>query len=87
MAALAAVLRAQGRVVVSVKAVPKSSENVVAGVLEHGGFKVKVTAPPEKGKANAAICEVLAKAFGVSKSNVVVLRGETASQKLIEITC
>ncbi len=46
---------------------------------------VKVTAPPDKGKANAAIVKLLAKHFGVSKSSVTITAGETSRLKTAEI--
>lgn len=47
---------------------------------------MRVTAPPEGGKANAAVCKVLAKALGVPKSRVRVVRGDTARHKSVEVT-
>ena len=44
-------------------------------------LKVCVTQSPEKGKANKAIIEVLAKWLGVRKSQIELISGETASQK------
>lgn len=38
---------------------------------------VRVTAPPEKGKANKAAAEAIAKAFGLPKSSVSITAGET----------
>jgi uncharacterized protein len=55
------------------------------GLLEDGTLKVKITAAPEKGKANAAICDYLAGQFGVSRRNVTLLRGETSHTKQVEI--
>ena len=46
---------------------------------------MKITAAPEKGKANAAICDYLAEQFGVSRRNVTLLRGETSHTKQVEI--
>lgn len=66
-----------------VKVVPKASRNAVKE--EGGRFKVYVTAPPEKGKANAAVLELLSRYFGVKKQKVVLLKGETSPFKTIEI--
>jgi uncharacterized protein len=80
---LRAKLRREGRLILEIKAIPKSSKDeIVEGAAV---LKVKVTAAPEKGKANAAIVDLLAHAFGVPKRNVQVLRGETSSQKTVEI--
>jgi uncharacterized protein (TIGR00251 family) len=49
---------------------------------EHdGSLKVAVTQAPEKGKANKAIVEVLAKQLQLRKSQIELLSGETSSQK------
>jgi uncharacterized protein (TIGR00251 family) len=67
------------------KVIPKSSRNEIVGLLENGSLKVKITAAPEKGKANAAICAFLAQEFGVSKKNVRITRGEASPVKHIVI--
>ena len=46
---------------------------------------LRVTAPPEDGKANAAVCKLLAKTLGVSKSAVSVTRGETSRHRTLEV--
>jgi uncharacterized protein (TIGR00251 family) len=68
-----------------VKVIPKSSRDEIAGELEDGTWKIKVTAAPERGKANAAVCGLLATHFKVSKSRVEVVSGHTSSLKQIRI--
>ncbi|MEI8373738.1 MAG: DUF167 domain-containing protein [Planctomycetota bacterium] len=63
-----------------VRAQPGARRNEVRGVQD-GALKVCVTQAPEKGKANKAIVEVLAKWLGVRKSHIELISGETASQK------
>lgn len=70
---------------VRVKVIPKSSRTELAAVLDDGTLKVRVAAAPEKGKANAVLCEFLAGHFGVPKSKVRVVHGMTAAQKVVEI--
>jgi hypothetical protein len=82
---LRAQLRRERTLTLAIKAIPKSSKNEIAGFLDDGTMKVKITAAPEKGRANAAICELLAEQFGVAKRNVDVIRGETSAQKQIRI--
>lgn len=79
-------LLAEGRLTLEVKAVPRSSRNEIAGVQPDGLLKVKVTALPEKGKANAVICELLAECFNVPRRNVEVTRGGSSSQKVVTVT-
>ena len=63
---------------------PKSGRNEISG-WRGGELLLKVTAPPEDGKANAAVCKLLAKALGVPKSAVCVTRGETSRHKTVGI--
>ena len=49
------------------------------------GIKVTVCAPPEDGKANAAVAEALAHALGVAKSRLTLLRGTTSRDKLFRL--
>ena len=79
-------LRRTGSVVLTLKVVPKASRDEIVGLLDDGALKVKVTAAPDRGKANAAVCEILADAFGVPKRNVEILRGETSHTKQVRVT-
>jgi uncharacterized protein len=79
-------LRRDGSITIEVKAIPKSSRNEIVGLLDNGALKLKITAAPEKGKANDAICGLLAQEFGVSKKNVRVTRGQTSPAKRIVIS-
>lgn len=74
-----------GKVAFTAKIVPGSSRTAVAGVLD-GMVKVKVAAPPEKGKANAALAAYLAKRLGVRRNAVTIAAGQTSPIKQIEIT-
>jgi len=46
---------------------------------------IRVTAPPVDGKANAALCALVAKAAGVAPSRVTVMRGHTARDKVLRV--
>lgn len=65
--------------------IPKSVKDEIVSLLDDGSVKLKVTAPPEKGKANAAACQLLAAFFGVAKRNVELFRGESPSNKQVRI--
>ncbi len=53
-----------------------------AGVgLEGAVWRIAVTAPPEDGRANAAVAEALAHALGVAKGRLVLVQGATARDK------
>jgi hypothetical protein len=77
-----AVEEVPGGVLVKVRAAPGASRDGVAG-LHGNALKVRVTAPPERGKANAAIARVLAEALGVRASTVRVHRGEASRDKWV----
>jgi uncharacterized protein len=46
---------------------------------------IRVTAPPVDGKANDALCRVVARAAGVAPSKVTVIRGHTARDKVVRV--
>lgn len=63
---------------------PKASRDEFAGL--HGDrLKIRLTAPPVEGKANAHLMAFLAKQFGVSKSQVSLESGELNRQKRVRI--
>ena len=67
-------------VILLVKAQPGARKNEVAGE-RNGRLLVKCTQAPEKGKANDAIIEILAKALDVRKSRISLVSGQTNSEK------
>ena len=69
---------------IAVHVTPRSGRNEV-GDWAGGELVVRVTAPPDEGKANRAACSVVAKALRVPKSSVRVLRGETSRHKILEV--
>jgi uncharacterized protein YggU (UPF0235/DUF167 family) len=69
----------------TVRATPKAGRNEIAGRRADGALLVRVTAAPEDGRANAAVCALVAKALGVPKSAVRVVRGETSRDKILEV--
>jgi hypothetical protein len=74
------VRQADEGVVVAVLVSPGAGRNELRG--EHDGrLKVSLSAPPEKGKANRALCNLLARKLGVSRSQVSVLSGHTSRRK------
>jgi uncharacterized protein len=69
----------------NVKVVPGSSRDRVVG--RYGdGIKVQVSAPPERGKANAAVVRVLADFFGVKASEVGLIGGAGNPRKQFRIS-
>ena len=61
---------------------PRSSQSKITG-FHNDAVKVKLNKPPIDSRANAECCKVVAKYFGVSKTQVSVLHGITSRQKTI----
>jgi uncharacterized protein len=78
----------QGGVRLSVKVRPRAASAGVQGVEIAGGrawLVVKVTAPPEGGKANAATIRLLAKCCGVAESALAVVSGAAGRRKVLDV--
>ena len=69
---------------IRVKVIPRARK---AGIerLPDGGVQVRVAAPAEGGRANAAVIEALAQHFGVPPRAVTIRQGLTNRSKLVEI--
>lgn len=74
----------EGGVSIAIKAVPNASRNKIAGLLGDR-LKIAVAAPPEAGKANIAICKLLAKVLGVPVRDVSVTAGHTQPLKRVHV--
>ena len=70
---------------VAVRVTPRSSRNAIEGVDDAGELRVRVTAPPADGAANAAVIELVAKELRVPKSAVSVAQGATSRHKRLAI--
>lgn len=69
-------------VYLTVKVVPGSSRTEIVGVYGDT-LKIKIAAPPEKGKANKALLEFLAKQLGIRKNALHIESGQTSCIKQI----
>jgi uncharacterized protein (TIGR00251 family) len=74
-----------GGVTFSVRVVPRSSRNQIVGV-EGGALKIKLTAPPVEGAANAALIECVAEWLGVKRSAVSIVSGDKARNKIMRVS-
>ena len=68
-----------------VKVIPQGSRNEIIG-WEGDLLKVKITATPDKGKANEALVRFLAKEWGLSSSQIEILSGHTSRIKRLKVT-
>ena len=74
----------QGRVRFAVHVQPRASRSEIVGL--HGdALKVRLSAPPVDGAANAALVELLADAFGVSRRAVRIVSGDASRGKVVEV--
>ncbi len=73
-----------GGVTIAIKAIPGARRNEIAGQLGER-IKVKVSAPPEGGRANKAICKALAKALGVRARDVTIESGHASREKTARV--
>ncbi|WP_303901604.1 DUF167 family protein [Thiohalomonas denitrificans] len=68
----------------SLRIQPRASRDEIAG--PHGNtLKVRITAPPVDGRANAHLLKYLAKVFGVSRSQIEIVNGQTGRDKRVRI--
>jgi len=75
----------QSRTIITVHVQPNARRNDVLG-FEDGVLRVKIAAPPVKGKANRELIEFLSQLLGVSKGSVTIEKGATSRSKVIGIS-
>jgi uncharacterized protein (TIGR00251 family) len=68
----------------NVRLQPRARKDEVVGERD-GRIVIRVTAPPVDGKANAALCRLIAKAANVAPSRVAVVRGHTGRNKVVRV--
>ncbi|MFM7334643.1 MAG: DUF167 domain-containing protein [Tabrizicola sp.] len=74
---------AQAGAILAVRVTPNARRPGI--VLEEGQIAIRVSEPPEDGKATEAARVVLARAMGVAKSRLTLLRGATSREKLFRL--
>ncbi|MEE8466600.1 MAG: DUF167 domain-containing protein [Dehalococcoidia bacterium] len=70
--------------ILKVRVQPKASRNQVLG-YDEGTLRLRVTAPPIDGKANAGVIALLAKTLGVSKSKLQIVQGQSSRNKAVSV--
>jgi uncharacterized protein len=79
-----AIREVAGEVQFPIKVVPGASRDRVVGLLGDA-LKIQVAAPPEQGKANAAVCALLAIVLGVPPRAVRVAAGSAQPRKTVAV--
>jgi uncharacterized protein len=69
---------------IAIRVQPRAPRDEIAGERA-GALLVRVTAPPVEGKANDAVCRLLAKRLGVAPRRVAVVRGGSGRDKVVEV--
>lgn len=67
-----------------VKVTPNAGRNEITG-FKDGVLQVKIAAPPEKGKANKALIDLLAEKLRTKKTSVLIVKGQTSRHKSVII--
>ena len=78
-------LAVEGEVSFAVRVHPGASRTRVKSVMADGTIKLDIAAAPEDGKANEELVRFLAKEFGVPRSHVEILKGQTSKTKVVRI--
>ena len=74
----------EGDAFVRVRLQPRARGDEIVGERA-GSLLVRVTAPPLEGRANDALCRLLAKALGIAAGRATVVRGASARDKLVRL--
>jgi uncharacterized protein len=69
----------------AVRVVPRADRNAIDGVTATGAVRVRLTAPPVEGAANAALVALLSDILAIPKRNISILRGEHGREKVVQI--
>jgi uncharacterized protein (TIGR00251 family) len=69
---------------ISVRVQPRARRDEIVGV-RRGMLLVRVSAPPLEGRANLAVCRLIARRVGVPRSRVTVVRGERGRDKRLRV--
>jgi uncharacterized protein (TIGR00251 family) len=73
-----------GTATLSIRIQPRASKNEVI-LLENGGLKIRLTAPPVDNAANEALVKFLSAVLSVAKSQIEIVSGHTSREKIVRI--
>jgi len=74
----------ENTVTFAIRVIPRASRSEIVGEFE-GSLKVRISAPPVDGAANAEVIKLLSKEFGVARSSVSIVSGESSKTKRIRV--
>ena len=70
---------------IAVRITPRASKNEISEIMNDGTIKIRLTAPPVEGKANAALISFLADVLDVNSSKLDIVAGFTGKDKLVTV--
>jgi len=70
---------------ITVKVIPRAKTNEVAGLMDDGSIRIRLTAPPVEGAANQALVDFLSQLLGVHRSQIEIVAGLSSERKLISL--
>lgn len=68
-----------------IKVIPSSPKNEITEIMDDDTIKIRITASPEKGKANQELIKFLSKELSIPKDSISIISGKTDQLKLIKI--
>lgn len=69
---------------ISLRVYPNATRNEVIGFAE-GVLRVKISAPPVKGKANRELLAFLSQLLGISQGALTITKGHTSRSKIVAV--
>lgn len=69
---------------IELKVITRAKKEAIERV-SHDSYRIKVSRPPEKGRANKRVIELVSKELGIRKHNIKIVSGETKNRKIVEI--
>jgi uncharacterized protein len=69
---------------IAVQIYPGAAKNEITG-MQNDVLRIKIAAPPVKGKANKELIDYLSHLLGITKNRIVIIKGDTSKNKLISI--
>lgn len=69
---------------IELKVITRAKKEEIKKISENS-YKVKISVPPEKGRANKKIIELFSREFDIPKQDIKIVSGETSARKILEI--
>ena len=77
-------MKPEDKVIISLRVQPGSPRNEVIECKEDK-WRVRIAAPPVKGKANRELIAFLSEVLGIGKNSLTIIKGQTSQNKLVAV--